>query len=226
MKDAIKRVPVLAPIARTISRTYRALVKPFPGSAEYWDRRYCSGGNSGPGSFRKLAEFKAEIVNGFVNEKNIKNIIEFGCGDGTQLKLAKYPPYTGYDVSPEAVSLCRSKFADDKRKTFRLMKDYNGETAELTLSLDVIYHLVEDEVFEQYMNRLFDSSEGYVLVYSSDGDVNGCGQADHVRHRRFTKWVEKSEPKWRLIRHIPNRYPFGGDNRTGSFADFFLFEKA
>jgi len=30
-------------------------------SVEYWIERYASGGNSGSGSYRSLAEFKAEI---------------------------------------------------------------------------------------------------------------------------------------------------------------------
>src|SRR5215210_4430947 len=44
-------------------------------------------------------------------------------------------------------------------KTFKLMEEYAGESAELALSLEVIYHLVEDEVFESYMRRLFGSSK-------------------------------------------------------------------
>lgn len=38
-------------------------------------------------------------------------------------------------------------------KQFKVVVDYNGERADLALSLDV-YHLVEDAVFEEYMTLL------------------------------------------------------------------------
>jgi len=106
------------------------------------------------------------------------------------------------------------------------MREYNGETAELTLSLDVIYHLVEFEVFLDYMNRLFESAKRYVVIYSSDTDENAKGQAAHVWHRKFTKWVELEKPEWQLASHIPNKYPYAGDTRTGSSSDFFIYKRA
>jgi cyclopropane fatty-acyl-phospholipid synthase-like methyltransferase len=87
----------------------------FPGSKRYWDNRYSQGDNSGAGSYGRLAEFKAEILNKFVAENNIRSVIEFGCGDGNQLMLANYPYYIGVDVSPKAIEICRKLF-DIKRE--------------------------------------------------------------------------------------------------------------
>ena len=56
-------------------------------SASYWDSRYVSGGTSGAGSYGHLAEFKANVLNTFVANRNIKLVIEFGFGDGNQLIL-------------------------------------------------------------------------------------------------------------------------------------------
>ena len=78
----------------------------FPGSGTYWETRYSGGGNSGAGSYGQLAEFKAEVINDFVISKGISSIIEFGCGDGNQLLLARYPRYTGLDVSKVALARC------------------------------------------------------------------------------------------------------------------------
>ena len=130
--------------------------KPFAGSEAYWTARYESAGSSGPGSYNKLAEFKAEVLNDFVKQKNITTIIEYGRGDGNQLKLAAYPSYIGFEISPRAIALCENAFIGDPTKKFKLMKDYQGETAQLTLSLDVIFHLVEDQVFEEHMRKLFE----------------------------------------------------------------------
>lgn len=146
MREMIKRIPIVGPI----KKIYREMIyklKVFPGSEDYWIQRYNSGRNSGMGSYNKLAEFKAEIINEFVKDNNIETIIEYGCGDGNQLKLAEYPSYIGFEISPKAIKLCQDIFQHDKAKSFRLMTEYKGETVQLTLSLDVIYHLVEDDMY-------------------------------------------------------------------------------
>jgi hypothetical protein len=192
----------------------------FPDSKAYWETRYLQGGDSGVGSYDFFSEFKAQVLNEFVTEKRISSVIEFGCGDGNQLKLAKYPSYLGFDVSPAAVAKCKDIFGLDETKSFHLVREFNGQTAELALSLDVIYHLVEDDVFESYMQTLFAAADRYVIIYSSDSDDNRGYEGTHVRHRKFTEWVGKRALEWRLTERIPNKFPYRGDYRTGSFADF------
>jgi hypothetical protein len=106
------------------------------------------------------------------------------------------------------------------------MSDYPREKAELALSLDVIYHLVEDKVFEHYMQTLFEASNRYVIIYSSNLDDNRGYEGTHIRHRKFTRWIRENLQGWQLVKHLPNRYPYRGDYRKGSFAEFFIYEKA
>lgn len=222
MRKIISRIPILGPLARKLYyRLYQMLI-PFSGSEEYWIKRYKSKRYSGAGSYSRLADFKAEIINDFVRYNNIATIIEYGSGDGNQLKLAAYPSYIGYDISPKVIELCQDIYQHDKTKRFRLMAEYKGETAQLTLSLDVIYHLIEDEIYHAYMERLFSSSGKYVIIYSSDYD--GI-QKYHIMPRQFTKWVESNAPQWKLTRHIPNRYPYNGNNEESSHSDFYIYEK-
>lgn len=225
MKKIIKGLPIIGPIGRKVYRRLVEKPKPFPGSESYWIERYDSGGDSGRGSYNHLAEFKAEIINRFVRENKITNIIEYGCGDGNQLKLAQYPSYIGFDVSPKALSQCKEIFREDNTKIFKFTNQYDEETAQLTLSLDVIYHLIEEEIFVHYIKRLFDSSEKFVIIYSSNTADNTGNQPAHIKHRIFTNWVDENRPHWRLVCHIPNRYPYGGDYYLGSFSDFYIFEK-
>ena len=105
------------------------------------------------------------------------------------------------------------------------MNEYAGETADLTISLDVIYHLVEDDIFTNYMNQLFNSAERFVVVYSSNTDKTMGSAAAHVRHRRFSKWVSDIKPEWTLTKYIPNKHPFNGDNKNSSFSDFYIYSK-
>jgi hypothetical protein len=229
VKDLIKRIPIIGDLAR---RVYWRLVvtkqkpRPFAVAEKYWEDRYATGGNSGIGSYGKFADFKAEVINAFVAKQGVHSVIEFGCGDGNQLMLARYPKYVGLDVSETAISKCRGLFASDQTKLFDLMHRYSGKTADLTLSLDVIYHLVEDQVFENYMRALFAASNRYVIIYSSDCEENGVSEGTHVRHRKFSRWIRQNLTDWKLLEHIPNKYPYRGDYREGSIADFFIYERA
>jgi hypothetical protein len=197
----------------------------FGHSAQYWDERYQAGGNSGAGSSGRLAEFKAEVLNRFVRERGIASVIELGCGDGKQLKLAIYPNYIGIDVSPEAIALCRARFDGDETKTFYATSEMPVLVPrDLALSLDVIYHLIEDDTFHAYMRQLFDAASRYVIVYSSNKDAPG--PAVHVRHRAFRDWIAENRPSWTLIEAIRNKYPYDDrDPDTTSFADYYGFER-
>ncbi|NIM50809.1 MAG: methyltransferase domain-containing protein [Gemmatimonadales bacterium] len=213
--------------ARAWRRIKAALARParFPGSARYWEERYAAGGTSGPGSSRRFAGFKANVINDFVAQHGIESVMELGCGDGSQLRLAKYPRYLGLDPSATAVSLCRKAFASDSSKAFKTLHEYGGEQAELVLSLDVVYHLVEDDAFESHMRALFRAATRYVIVYSSNTDDIPGVEETHIRHRAFTRWIEQEAPSWRLVRHVPNPYPYKGNPRTGSWSDFYIYEK-
>ena len=225
MKDLIKRIPLVGPLARRLYRVVRP-PPPFPGSTRYWETRYETGDNSGAGSYALFAEFKAEVLNKFVADHAIESVIEFGCGDGNQLSYARYPSYLGLDVSAAALALCTQRFGADTTKAFLLVGDHDGQRADLALSLDVIYHLVEDSVFDEYMNTLFLAARRYVIVYSSNHDDNSRKDGVHVRHRMFSRWIERHRPEWKLVEHVPNRYPYRGDANTGSFADFFVYSNA
>lgn len=211
-------------------------------SNEYWEERYKSyaeksimhdlsvrGGQligaSGAGSYNNLAAFKAEILNEFVKEHKLQNILEFGCGDGNQLSLASYSYYVGLDVSQTAITYVKEKFSSDKTKEFYLVDDYDfrKKKAELSLSLDVIYHLIEDGVFEEYMHNLFESSNLFVGIYASNEEKLW---ASHVKHRKFSAWIEQNAKEWKLYRFVPNKYPFDEKNPNHtSFADFYFYKK-
>jgi SAM-dependent methyltransferase len=201
---------------RTVATT------PVCSSGEYWERRYREGGNSGPGSYNRLARFKANVLNRFVLEHRIASVIELGCGDGAQLALANYPSYVGVDVSPTAVLMCQRRFEEDQTKQFVVAWSENLGTFDLALSLDVLFHLVEDVVFDDYMRILFKAASKYVVIYSSNRDnIDG---ARHVKHRRFSEWIKCNAPECCLISKIRNKYPYSRLNsKLTSFSDFYIY---
>ncbi len=228
-KTFIKQIPIIGTLLKTITRPFRPTTPPFPGSDQYWEQRYAEGGNSGAGSYNRLALFKAKVINDFVKEKGLQSVIELGCGDGHQLALAQYPPYIGLDVSPSILQHCIQKFQEDTTKSFYLYHSLSFQDhhqlfkSDLALSLDVIYHLIEDPIFEAYMQHLFQVAKQYVIIYSSN--VDGA-ISYHERDRKFTNWIEKNLPNWTLLQHIPNPYPYDPENGDlTSKADFYIFQK-
>lgn len=223
LANILKKTPVLYGVAEMLYSKYRHIRFYFLGSSgNYWEQRYASGENSGAGSYNRLAEYKAKFINSFVKSNGIEYVLEWGCGDGNQLLLAEYKNYVGIDVSPTAIEICHRKFINDSSKRFMLTDEaVNSKVkAELALSLDVIYHLVEDNIYCSYMKNLFLSSNKYIIIYSSNfNDI----QREHVRHRDFSDWIKSNQPNWRLVCHEKNTYPYTGDNDTGSLADFFVY---
>jgi len=229
LKNFIKGIPLVGPTARRISQLpvfARARRLAFQGSGSFWENVYREGGTSGPGSYGQLAEFKAEILNEFVRTRNIRTVIEFGCGDGAQLQRAKYPEYVGVDVATVSIGRCSALFAHDSSKRFYVADALPKDPGmfDLALSLDVIYHLVEDHVFDVYMHRLFSVARRYVVIYASNYDA--LTQALHVRHRNFTTWIATNARDWQPAGFVANRFPFD-DNRPEetSHADFYFFAR-
>jgi hypothetical protein len=225
LKRLVKKTPLVRDIARSAMRWMAQRGVHGFNSANYWESRYLDGRDSGAGSYNRLSVFKAEIVNRFVNEHDVQSVIEFGCGDGSQLRLANYPTYIGVDVSPTVLSATRQAFADDTSKSFVHLDDVGPEhRSDLSMSLDVIYHLVEEGVFERYMGLLFDSTCRYVIVYSSNEDRQS--DSVHVRHRRFTDWISRRRPEFSQVGFVKNAYPEDvKDIDNTSFADFYIFER-
>lgn len=125
-----------------------------------------------------------------------------------------------------------SLFTEDHTKSFFL---YDPECfvdnthllrADLAISLDVVFHLIEDRVFETYMTHLFSSARRFVIVYSSDF-TTAEPTAPHVRHRKFTSYVAASFPQWTLLETIVNQYPIEHyPEPEGSFCDFHIFGRS
>ncbi len=192
-------------------------------SAGYWDQRYRRGGHSGAGSYGRLADFKAGFINAFMAENAVADVIDLGCGDGNLLSMLDVGTYTGVDVSPAVLARLADRFPRHAFIPFDALP--TQPPADLALSIDVIFHLVEDDVFTRYMDALFSHARRFVLVYASNVDLPW--PSPHVRHRRFSDHVALTRPDWRLVAHVPNRYAFdpARPDET-SFADFFVYARA
>ena len=193
----------------------------------YWDNRYVQGGNSGAGSYGMEAAVKANIINHWIKEYEIKTINEIGCGDGNNLLLYDIPiSYTGYDISPKAIEICNEK----TRKIKNSLKYYFTTNvndidyqADLCLCLDVWYHQVKDEDFSFLCHQLFELGEWeYIIIYSTDTNsqftADGKPLASHMKPREVLSKVAEY-PQWEVL------YWISGFNTTDGKTMMFPAEK-
>jgi predicted TPR repeat methyltransferase len=181
---------------------------------DYWDGRYSSGGDSGRGSYNDHFEYKNSIINDLIKKYNIKSITDFGCGDGNQISDIQIEYYNGLDISSSAIELCEKKYCNDGNKKFKVYNQnyLSDEKTDLTMSLDVIYHIFEDDLYNQYMNDLVNTSNKYVLIYSSNFEDTKWN--NHVRHRKFDDKLTNLI----LIERFDNPLP-------DCSANFYLYKK-
>jgi hypothetical protein len=92
--------------------------------------------------------------------------------------------------------------------------------SDLVTSLDVIYHLVEDDVYDAYMKQLTAFNSKYILVYGTNFDKNDY--SEHVRARKFTD--HSAFDDYELIYNKPNPLLKDHDGQ-GTFGDWFLFKR-
>jgi len=171
--------------------------------SEYWNNRYLNGGDSGVGSYGISAIYKAKIINFFIKKYNIKTIFDFGCGDGNQASLfIGFEKYSGFDISSYIIEQCKIKFLNNDRMNFTISID-DVDESDLCISFDVLYHIIDEEDFKDYLFYLFDKSKKYVVIFSTDHNMN-MKSAEHVYHRVFTKYIEKYHKNFKLIKIIKN----------------------
>ena len=192
--------------------------------AHYWENVYSKGvdgGNSGRGSYGKLADFKAEIVNAFVYQNNIQTVVEFGCGDGNNLKYMHYPNYTGLDVSATIIKKCQQLFSNDSTKRFEVYHPLHQSAedlkSELVVCLDVLYHVVAEKDFVQTLDDIFKTAQKLVILYTSVKEFDYKTDI-HVKHRHIYPYLEKYT-NFEIVQFIGQKYP------ELSSADFIILKQ-
>lgn len=197
-------------------------------SGKYWENRYQTIKNrpSGNGSYGKLAKFKADVINPYIKGKDV---VELGSGDGNQFTLFKgYKSYVGFDVSQTIIDACNKKFCKQGKEVYFYHMDeylddiYKISKVDVVMSLDVLYHLIEDSVYEGYISDLFKFEPQTVIIYAMDIEDDG-NFASHVKPRKFTEYIKSNFPNYKMSLKVNQKHP-STDHTKGSRADFFIYE--
>jgi hypothetical protein len=161
---------------------------------KYWESRYVAGDGSGKGSRGRQANHKAAFVNSLIEKYQVQTVVDWGCGDGIVAARIKAPRYIGLEVSAKGLELCKA-LADGPSREWHLYDGMNAPSVsgDLSLSLDVIFHLITDELYRRHLELVFGSAP-IVCITSSNRDERGN---EHVLHREFLHDVPRG---WSVVR--------------------------
>jgi SAM-dependent methyltransferase len=200
---------------------FYSLRKRWFRSTTHWQRHYERGDDSGPGSYGESALYKADLINRVVRERGIRSIIDLGCGDGNQLAYLDVDQYLGLDVSKLAIQRCIARHGSNPKRSF-IWYDQNLfhdplriVSADCAMSLEVVFHLIEDDVFAIYIQNLFNCGRRFVIIYGSDEEQERAGHVS-VRFRKYSDYIAAKSPGFRMVLHVPQNERFG---------DFYLYER-
>eukprot|EP00928_Gymnodinium_smaydae_P070221 TRINITY_DN54112_c0_g1_i1.p1 TRINITY_DN54112_c0_g1~~TRINITY_DN54112_c0_g1_i1.p1 ORF type:complete len:336 (-),score=83.60 TRINITY_DN54112_c0_g1_i1:64-1071(-) len=143
-------------------------------------------------------------------------LLDLGVGDGRQayMLLERFPSvshYIGLDLSPSVVERTSSSFAELLHASadasaaasgvsrtapavaefyaydgFELPVQVASRSFDVALSLQVLMHILEEELFDAYMSLLCAPTHKFIIVHAADAEIE---QENHIRGWRFRERV-------------------------------------
>ncbi|MBY8987034.1 MAG: class I SAM-dependent methyltransferase [Candidatus Lokiarchaeota archaeon] len=171
----------------------------------YWDERYKTRG-SGAGSCGQILDFKFQEIRGM---PNVRSILDVGFGDlNTILRVTSFfstASYLGLDISTTALQKAKAKKLDD-RFNFKLIENsIFSHPSDLVLCLDVLYHITQDEDYENMLRSLKQSWKKHLFLTVYKDECVNQPVASHMKIRKFDPTYFSKQYKKTLI-------PFGNKN--------------
>jgi SAM-dependent methyltransferase len=129
------------------------------------------GKDSGCGSDPKNAKEWISLINNFIKEKEIKSVLDLGCGDwriGKELNLDNVN-YTGVDVSSVIINKIKHNEKDNIKFVNHDIESFDIPKVDLVLLKDVLQHLALDST-KKILDKVSNNAK-YVLI-SNDFNKN------------------------------------------------------
>lgn len=164
---------------------------------DYWEQRWRAGRGAGDGSVGEAGERKTRWLSAFFGEHAVESVIDWGCGDGRVfhvLDAADGVDYMGIDVSPTAIDRCIGRWPDGWFLLLGAVCESPPRGWDCAVSIDVVYHLVDDAEYAEHLRLLFGSATRFVVAHATNLDEPG--DAPHMRHRPI---VNDAPDGWTLI---------------------------
>jgi 2-polyprenyl-3-methyl-5-hydroxy-6-metoxy-1,4-benzoquinol methylase len=194
--------------------------------AELWDRRHRqlddlrSGGHAGydAGSNEILYAVRLgrliEIVGDLTHTGAPLRVLDAGCGKGWFARaMGRFGHRVdGVDISPHAVEMCRRLGGRNEHyATASLEKWRPPYLYDVVYSVDVLFHIVDDQLWERTILNLSSVVRwaGLLVVSEHDADQDRSW-SDYQRTRALSRYQKLLEPRgWRYETFVPNGFRNG-----------------
>ncbi|MBW3020804.1 class I SAM-dependent methyltransferase [Candidatus Woesearchaeota archaeon] len=137
---------------------------------------------SGPGSTLENTKLVRELLDNFIEENQIKSILDLGCGDlnwipETRFFNNKDIKYTGIEIYNELVKKHKEKYKDKNFIQGDIVEKKDIPFSDLIILRDVIFHLKNKDVKKIFKNLR--NKFKYIAITSCK---------NHYNHDFFDKW--------------------------------------
>jgi SAM-dependent methyltransferase len=150
--------------------------------------------------------------------------LDAGCGIGwfsEHLQAEGYTP-TGVDFSPSAADIARRHLGDVVVEVGSLDGYRAGRTFELVICIDVLFHLVDDDIWLATVANLAAhvAAGGHLTIQESLVEVPAEAGSSTVKHTRWRSLADYTDalPDWEVVLH--DHYPLPNE---GGAKDLLIF---
>jgi SAM-dependent methyltransferase len=206
-----------------LRRLKRSLIPAYPKPVKYWRKRYSKFGESltGPGCVdlgdeanqtdydTKWAHIRAALLN--AGAPRGKSLLDAGCGLGAFTERFVLLGYSvsAVDFAQNAVEIAKRRIGDAVKWYVHGLVDFApGQTFEVVVSIDVLFHITDDGLHQRAVSNLASLAvpTGVLLIQDhlvpeSDVVLTYSPTASHVRWRSLERYRSILEPEWQLTSH-------------------------
>lgn len=146
-------------------------------------------------------------IHKFIAPLQFTSVLDAGCGQGEMLKeiLHTYPHVQrvgGIDFSPTSVEITQQRIGKGRFEVLDLQTQHLDEVYDLTLSIDVMEHIPDDQAALENLCRM---TGKYALVSSVQGNTLPQWEAEvvgHVRNYRRGELAAKMEKAGFVVERV------------------------
>jgi hypothetical protein len=149
-------------------------------------------GSSGPGSSLEFnSKYYIPFLKNFINENNIKNIVDLGCGDfrcGEHIYNDLSVKYFGYDAYDKVIENNKNNFNTNKFEFYHLDFLNNKEkliSADMCILKDVLQHWLMEEIY-LFLDYLVENKKYKFILLCNCGDQVVDNPINNLRSRSLS----------------------------------------
>lgn len=192
----------------------------------FWNYRYarCPQIGSGPGSRGYAAARKNQIIRRTMQQRNLRSILDIGCGDLCWLddEITQNYFYIGCDIAEIIVERNTSVRRTSPSSQFfvhDIVSKPLSVTADLVVCFDVLIHQIKRAEFEAALRNILDAINKFGLISYLTPPVDGVFPAMPIPCNESPETLDLDRDLARMIADRPKDLPRGQTAFHGSLPE-------